>query len=168
MTNLKIISIVFAATLFLAVVVAAGQAGQGENAPAWELKNVDGQTVRSSDFKGKVVVLDFWATWCGPCRAEIPGLIALQKQYSKQGLVVIGVSVDEAGAGVVKSFAQKLGMDYPVLLGDEKIEAAFGGIDAIPATFIIDRQGRVVKTHVGLTDQDEFEKEIKPLCLMNP
>ncbi|HZI33146.1 MAG TPA: redoxin domain-containing protein, partial [Candidatus Binatia bacterium] len=74
-------------------------------APRWELQNVDGHTVRSADFKGKVVILDFWATWCPPCRAEIPGLIELQKQYGKQGLAVIGVSVDQDGASAVKAFA---------------------------------------------------------------
>src|SRR5690242_2478146 len=110
-------------------------------APRWELQNVDGHTVRSADFKGKVVILDFWATWCPPCRAEIPGLIELQKQYGKQGLAVIGVSVDQDGASAVKAFAQKFGMNYPVLLADPKVVQAYGGIEAIPTTFVIDRAG---------------------------
>jgi peroxiredoxin len=142
---------------------AANSTGKPAIAPSWELHNVDGQTVRFADFKGKVVILDFWATWCPPCRAEIPGLIDLQKQYGKQGLAVIGISVDQDGASVVKAFAQKFGMNYPVLLADPKVVQSYGGIEAIPTTFIIDRQGRIVKEHVGFTDKEDFEKEIKPL-----
>jgi thiol-disulfide isomerase/thioredoxin len=143
-----------------------GVAGQSAVAPEWSLKDMDGKTVGSADFKGKVVILDFWATWCAPCRAEIPDFIALQKQYAKQGLVVIGASVDEGGADVVKPFAQKLGMNYPVVLADAKTQAAFGGIEAVPMTFIIDRAGRLVKEHMGFVDKDEFENEIK--LLLNP
>src|SRR5208282_5885712 len=132
-------------------------------APSWELQGADGKTVHSSDFKGKVVILDFWATWCPPCKAEIPGFIALQKEYGKKGLAVVGISVDEGGADVVKEFAQKLGMNYPVVLADEKTPQVFGGIEAIPTTFIIDREGRIVTNHLGFTEKDEFEKELKPL-----
>ena len=145
---------------------APGVAGQTAVAPEWSLQDVEGKKVCSADFKGKVVILDFWATWCGPCRTEIPTFIALQKQYAKQGLVVIGASVDEGGADVVKPFARKLGINYPVVLADEKTQQAFGGIEAVPTTFIIDRQGQIVKEHLGFADKDEFEKEIKPL--LNP
>jgi peroxiredoxin len=145
---------------------AAGVADQTEVAPEWSLTDMNGKTVRSTDFKGKVVILDFWATWCGPCRAEIPNFIALQKQYEKQGLVVVGVSVDEDGPDAVKPFAQKLGMNYPVVLADEKTREAFGGLEAVPTTFVIDREGRIVKEHVGFADKDEFQNEIKPL--LNP
>jgi peroxiredoxin len=139
---------------------------QTEVTPEWSLKDVEGKTVRAADFKGKVVILDFWATWCGPCRAEIPGFIALQKQYKKRGLVVVGLSVDEDGADVVKPFVQKLGMNYPVVLAEKKTQEAFGGIEAVPTTFLIDREGRIVKEHMGFADKDEFENEIKPL--LNP
>jgi peroxiredoxin len=145
---------------------APGVASQTAVAPEWALKDMNGKTVRSTDFKGKIVILDFWATWCGPCRAEIPGFIALQQQYEKRGLVVVGLSVDEGGAEVVKKFTQKLGMDYPVVLADDKTQQAFGGIEAVPTTFVIDRAGRIVKEHVGFADKDEFENEIKPL--LNP
>ena len=145
---------------------APGVASQTAVTPEWSLKDMEGKTVRSADFKGKVVIMDFWATWCGPCRAEIPNFIALQKKYEKQGLVVAGLSVDEDGADVVKRFARKLGMNYPVLLSDEKTREAFGGIEAVPMTFIIDREGRIAKKHLGFTDKDEFENEIKPL--LNP
>ena len=132
-------------------------------APAWELQNVDGQTVRSSDFKGKVVVVVFWATWCPPCRAEIPGFIELQKNYSAKGLAIVGVSVDQASTKVVKSFAEKKGINYPVLVADEKIQAAFGGITGLPTTFIIDRNGNIAKQHLGFAEREELESEIKPL-----
>jgi peroxiredoxin len=135
-------------------------------APEWELKDLDGKAVRSSDFKGKIVVLDFWATWCGPCRAEIPSFVSLQNKYAPQGLVVVGASVDEGGAPTVKQFTQKQDVNYPVVLTDEKVQQAFGGIEAIPTTFIIDRAGRVVKKHVGFADREEFEQEIK--ALLNP
>lgn len=131
--------------------------------PAWELKGVDGKPVKSSDFAGKVVILDFWATWCGPCRMEIPGFIELQKQYADKGLVVVGVSLDQDGASVVKSFMDKTGINYPVVLGDETIVNAFGGVEGIPTTFIIDRNGQIVGKHVGYAAKAEFESEIKPL-----
>jgi len=131
--------------------------------PAWELKGVDGKLVKFSDFAGKVVILDFWATWCGPCRMEIPGFIELQKQYADKGLVVVGVSLDQDGASVVKTFMDKTGIIYPVVLGDETIVCAFGGVEGIPTTFIIDRNGRIVGMHVGYTEKTEFESEIKPL-----
>jgi len=137
--------------------------GEGSLAPAWKLQDLAGKTVSSEDFKGKVVVLDFWATWCPPCRAEIPGLIDLQKTYEKRGLMVVGVSLDQDGVDAVRSFVKKYGMNYPVLVGDDKIQRAFGGFDAIPVTLVIDREGHIVKRHLGLTGKDEFEAEIKPL-----
>lgn len=131
--------------------------------PAWELRGVDGKPVKSSDFAGRVVILDFWATWCGPCRMEIPGFIELQKQYADKGLVVVGVSLDQDGASVVKPFMDKIGINYPVVLGDETIVSAFGGVEGIPTTFIIDRNGQIVRKHVGYTEKAELEAEIKPL-----
>ena len=130
---------------------------------SWELKDVSGKLVKSSDFAGKVVILDFWATWCGPCRMEIPGFIEFQKQYADKGLVVVGVSLDQDGASVVKSFMDKSGINYPVLLGDETIVSAFGGVEGIPTTFIIDRKGQIVRKHVGYAEKAEFEADIKPL-----
>jgi len=135
-------------------------------APSWQLKDVNDKTIHSADFKGKVVILVFWATWCVPCRMEIPGFIALQKKYAQQGLVVVGASVDEGGASMVKQFMEKLGMNYPVVLADEKMQDQFGGIEVVPTTFVIDREGHIVKKYFGLTDESEFEQEIKPL--LNP
>lgn len=139
---------------------------QSALAPNWELKDVNDKTIRSVDFNGKIVILDFWATWCAPCREEIPGFIALQKKYAQQGLVIIGASIDEGGASTVKLFTEKLGMNYPVVLADEEMQDQFGGIEVVPTTFVIDRKGHIVKKYPGLTDESEFEREIKPL--LNP
>jgi peroxiredoxin len=146
----------------------AAETAKGAAAPGWELRDLDGKAVHLSDFKGKVVILDFWATWCPPCRAELPSFVALQKKYQAQGLAVVGISVDQGGADAVKSFAQKAGINYPIVLSDGKVTDAYGGIEGIPTTFIIDRNGHIVKKHVGLTNEDEFESEIKPLLNSNP
>ncbi len=136
----------------------------GAPAPAWKLRDANGKTVSSTDFKGKVIVLDFWATWCPPCRAEIPGFIELQKEYGKDGLAIIGASVDGADEiAAVKNFARKFDVNYPVVLADEETVRAFGGVDAIPTTFVIDREGRIVSRHLGFTEKADLEKEIKTL-----
>ena len=132
-------------------------------APDWQLKNLEGQAVKLSDFKGKVVLLNFWATWCPPCRREIPDFVALQKQYGDKGLVVIGVSVDEGGAEVVKPFVKKMGINYPIVLGDQKTAAAYGGIQVVPTTFVIDKTGKIAAQHEGGADRTTFEAEIKKL-----
>ncbi len=132
-------------------------------APSWQLKDLEGKSVKLADFKGKVVVLNFWATWCPPCRREIPDFVALQKQYADKGLVIIGVSLDEGGASVVKPFAKKMGINYPVVMGDQKTIAAYGGVQVVPTTFIIDKTGKLAAQHEGGADRATFEAEIKPL-----
>ena len=134
-----------------------------KQAPHWELQGLDGKTIQSSDYKGKVMALVFWATWCPPCRAEIPGFIELQKKYAALGFTVVGVSVDEASLETVKAFAEKHGINYPIVLHDGKIVDAYGGIEGLPTTFIIDRNGHILKQHLGFTVPAEFEKEITPL-----
>lgn len=155
------------ATTFLgstsSVQTVANNTGNVPAAPAWELKDLDGKAVKLSDFKGKVVLLNFWATWCPPCRKEIPALIALQNQYKEQGLVVIGVSLDQGGASTVKPFSTRMKINYPLVIGDEKTGAVYGGIQAIPTTFYIDRDGNVAGRQQGDSDQAGFEAAIKPL-----
>jgi cytochrome c biogenesis protein CcmG/thiol:disulfide interchange protein DsbE len=132
-------------------------------APDFSLPGPDGKMVRLSDFKGKVVLLDFWATWCGPCKIEIPWFIELQRQYKDKGFTVIGVSMDEGGWSEIRPFVEEMKMNYPVLLGNDDITGPFGGIEILPTTFVIDKQGRIVETHQGLVSKDEFESAIKRL-----
>ena len=132
-------------------------------APDWQLRDVNGKPVNLAEFKGRLVVLNFWATWCLPCRQEIPGFVALQRKYQDKGLVIIGVSLDQRGPGVVKPFIGRFGVNYPVVMGNEQIVSDYGGVEAIPTTFIIDRQGKVVTVHQGFTDNATFEAEIRSL-----
>lgn len=129
-------------------------------APAWTLKDLEGNEVTSAQFKGKVVVVDFWATWCPPCRREIPGYIALQKKYGDQGLAIVGVSLDQAGPAVVKKFSAQNKMNYTLVMGDDKVVEAFGGVEGIPTTFLIDRDGRIRDRKVGAEETAEYEKKI--------
>jgi thiol-disulfide isomerase/thioredoxin len=169
MKNNKIIVAAVLATALFTVIIFFSQGATGETsgppvpAPAWSLEELNGKTIQSVDLKGKIVILDFWATWCPPCQAEIPGFIALQKQYGSEGLKVVGASVDEGGMAGVGKFAADMGMNYLVGLADDKLQSAFGGIDVLPTTVVIDRRGRIVKKHFGLTDKSEFEAEIKVL-----
>lgn len=129
-------------------------------APAWALPGLDGRAINSEQFKGKVVVVDFWATWCPPCREEIPGYIKLQEKYGKDGLVIIGVSMDRAGPVTVKKFAELHGMNYVVVMGDAAIVEAFGGLDAIPTTFIIDRAGNLREKKIGMVETAKYEQTL--------
>lgn len=129
-------------------------------APSWRLQDLAGKTVSSEDLKGKVVVVDFWATWCPPCREEIPGYIELQKQYGPEGLVIVGISLDQQGPDVVKPFAARYGINYPLVMGDEKVVADFGGVEGIPTTFLIDRNGVIRDRKVGMEPKAEYEAKI--------
>jgi len=140
---------------------AADTAATAQLAPAWQLKDLDGNDVSSTRFKGKVVVVDFWATWCGPCLSEIPGYIELQKKYGKDGLAIVGVSLDSKSPKYVQKFAQEHGMNYTIVMGDETIADAFGGFDAIPTTFLINREGRIVHKKIGAMAPDEYEALVK-------
>lgn len=135
----------------------------GMPAPAWKLRDPDGKLVDSLSFKGKVVVVDFWATWCPPCREEIPGYIQLMKAHANDGLVVIGISLDQGGPEVVKAFAAKAGINYPLVMADDEILAAFGGVEAIPTTFLIDRDGIIRDRKVGAEPAAEYAKKVRAL-----
>ena len=160
---LKIVFVLLAGAAFFFGGSLAQAADSKIAAPDWHLSDLDGKPVKLSDFKGKVVILDFWATWCPPCRAEIPGFVAIQKKYADKGFTVIGVSLDKQGVSVVKPFTRQLGMNYPVVMGNPKTVDDYGGITTIPTTFVIDRQGNVVTAYEGFTDQATFESVIAPL-----
>jgi thiol-disulfide isomerase/thioredoxin len=130
----------------------------------FSFKDITGKKVSLSDFKGKVILLDFWATWCVPCKQEIPGFIELQKKYGDRGLQIIGLSVDDS-MNMAKTYATQMKMNYPILLaeGKEDILKAYDPIPSIPVSIIIDRGGRIVSRHLGIASMDVFEKEIVPL-----
>jgi thiol-disulfide isomerase/thioredoxin len=130
-------------------------------APAWKLTDLDGHLVTSQQFAGKVVVVDFWATWCPPCVEEIPGYIELQKKYGDSGLVIVGVSMDQKGPAHVQKWAKAKGMNYQIVMADENIADAFGGFDVIPTTFLINRAGRIVHRKSGAMAPEEYEKLVK-------
>ncbi len=132
-------------------------------APAWALAKLDGTPLQSSELAGKVVVVDFWATWCPPCREEIPGYVEMQQALEADGVVIVGVSLDRAGPSVVKAFAEKYGINYPLVMGDSEVVDAFGGIEAIPTTFLIDREGQVRHRKVGAMDRSEYEPLVRSL-----
>ncbi len=128
------------------------------------MKDVDGNDVSLSSYKGKVVLLNFWATWCGPCKAEIPGFVRLQEKYRDQGLVIVGYSVDDT-ADKAKAYAAEYKMNYPILLGEgrEDVQDAYGPIWGIPASFIISKDGKVCRKHMGIAPEAVFEKEVAAL-----
>ncbi len=138
-------------------------ADKAPTAPDWELQTVNGETLKLSSLRGKVVILDFWDTWCPPCKAEIPSFIELYDQYKDQGLVVVGAAFGNNGPDAVKEFVQEWKMNYPVVFVTPDVNRLYGGIQSIPTTFIIDPNGRARGMHVGFAEKDVFEQEIKAL-----
>ncbi len=137
---------------------------KGALAPDFELKSLDGKTVRLSDYRGKAVLLNFWATWCPPCKIEMPWFVDLQKQYGEQGLQVIGIAMDddaEKDSSKIAAFAKEMNLNYVVLLGNDKVGDAYGGVDGLPTTFYIGRDGRVLSAVSGLVSHSEIEDNIK-------
>ena len=131
--------------------------------PDFSIQDINGKTISPADWAGKVVLINFWATWCGPCRSEIPELIAFQEHYADQ-LVIVGLSVDEGSPADVKKFASEAGMNYTVAIADMALQKAFGGVSAVPATFIVNSEGGIVQRHVGLLRPDVTEHEIRALA----
>ncbi len=139
----------------------------GKAAPAFTLFDLNGKKVSLADFKGKPVLVNFWATWCGPCKLEMPWFEEFNKKYSADGLIILGVAADEAGKSVIASTAKKSGVTYPILLGEDAMENAYGGIDYLPETFYVDRGGKVLIETAGVSSEDggkdEIEANIKKL-----
>lgn len=128
-------------------------------APDFVLPQLDGQPLRLSAYRGKVVLLDFWATWCDPCREETPHFVELQQQYADRGLEIIGVSMDDT-AEPVRDFYQQFHVNYPLVMGDAKTGEAYGGVLGLPIAFLLDREGRIVTKHIGPTKAETFDREI--------
>jgi cytochrome c biogenesis protein CcmG/thiol:disulfide interchange protein DsbE len=149
--------------LMLLAALTAVAAGQSSNSPTLMLKDVQGRRLRLSDYKGKVVLLNFWATWCPPCRAEMPDLIKMQREYQSKGLQVIGITYPPETLREVRQFIRKLKVNYPIALGTKEMKALFDQTDTLPVTIVIDRQGNVHERIEGILLPEEFEQKVKPL-----
>jgi cytochrome c biogenesis protein CcmG/thiol:disulfide interchange protein DsbE len=132
-------------------------------APQFSFSSLEGKTVAMKDLANKVVVVDFWATWCAPCREEIPQLNKLYSELKGKGFEIVGISMDTDGTDAVKEFARELRIQYPIVMGDEKDTEAFGGIIGLPTTFIIDRKGNIAKKYIGLPPAADMERVIREL-----
>jgi cytochrome c biogenesis protein CcmG, thiol:disulfide interchange protein DsbE len=129
------------------------------SAPDFSLPDLNGKPLALSDYRGKVVLLDFWATWCDPCRDEIPRFVALQEKYRDRGFQIIGISIDDSPEPV-RQFQQQFRMNYPIVMGNAKVAELYGGILGLPVAFLIGPDGRIAAKHLGATDVSVFEKEI--------
>lgn len=134
---------------------------QGVPAPDFTLISLDGTKVKLSDFRGKAVLLNFWATWCPPCKVEMPWFEDLQKQYAKDGLVVLGVAMDDSEPAAIAKFASEVGVNYPVLLGTDQLSDDYGNVQYLPTTFYISRDGTIVDKMTGLLDRKDIEEAVK-------
>src|ERR1700736_1823539 len=137
-------------------------------APDFSLESLDGKNIRLSDLRGKAVLLNFWATWCSPCKIEMPWFVELQNQYGSQGLQIVGVAMDDASKEDIAKFAKDMGVNYPVLIGREAVGDSYGGIPALPETFFIGRDGKVVDKILGLRGKSEIEDAIKKALNTQP
>jgi cytochrome c-type biogenesis protein len=140
---------------------AAPRITQSTVAPDFALESLDGKTMHLSDLRGKAVLLNFWATWCGPCKIEMPWFVDLQNQYGSQGLQIVGVAMDDASKEDIGKFAKDMGVNYPILIGKESVGDQYGGVPALPETFLIARDGKIVDKIIGLKGKAEIEDAIK-------
>ena len=155
--------------LFAAMVVFSGAVvfGQERVSPEFALKDLNGSTVRLRALRGKVVLINFWATWCPPCRAEMPDLIRLQREYARRGLQIIGITYPPETKTRVSRFARSLKVNYPIILGTRQIRARFSSEEILPLTVVIDRDGKVNDIISGILLPEEFDDKIKPLLIKN-
>jgi thiol-disulfide isomerase/thioredoxin len=133
----------------------------GKSAPDFTLEALDGRNVTLSSYRGQAVMLNFWATWCGPCKIEMPWFVELQKEYGPQGLQIVGVAMDDSSKEEIQKFAQEMGVNYTILIGKEAVGQAYGGVDVLPTTFFIDRDGKIVTREFGLQSRSLFVDNIK-------
>ena len=154
-------ALLFALALLLST--ASVQAQVGKQAPAFSLKDKDGNTWSAEGLKGKVVVLNFWATWCPPCRAEIPAFKTVYDKYREKGVEILGVSLDHKGWDVIRPFLKQHEINYPVVLGGAEIARDYGNIRSTPTTVIIDREGKVIDSHVGAMSEEQLVKLFEKL-----
>jgi thiol-disulfide isomerase/thioredoxin len=133
----------------------------GNLAPDFELQTLEGKNLKLSDLRGKAVLLNFWATYCGPCKIEMPWFVELQKEYGPQGFQIIGVAMDDASTEEIAKFVKDLGVNYPILLGKEAVGQSYGGVGVLPTTFFLDRDGKVIAREFGLQSRSVFVDHIK-------
>lgn len=130
-------------------------------APDFTLQTLDGKSMTLSDLRGKAVLLNFWATWCGPCKIEMPWFVELQQKYASQGLQIVGVAMDDASTQDIAKFVKQMGVNYPILVGKESVGDLYGGVPALPESFFIGRNGKIVGKILGLEGKGEIEDDIK-------
>src|ERR1700722_12928826 len=137
-------------------------------APDFTLQSLDGNSMRLSDLRGKAVLLNFWATWCSPCKIEMPWFVELQKEYGGQGLQIVGVAMDDASKQEIAQFAKDMGVNYPILIGKESVGDQYGGVPALPETFFIGRDGKLIDKIIGLKGKSEIEDDVKKALNTQP
>ena len=162
------IAAIVAAMLFAGIRAARnnranGPKGQliGNRAPDFELPTLEGKSLKLSDLRGKAVLLNFWATYCEPCKIEMPWFVELQKEYGPQGFQIVGVAMDDASIEDIAKFAKEMGVNYPILLGRESVGQSYGGVSVLPTTFFVDRDGRLIAREFGLQSRSVFVDHIK-------
>jgi thiol-disulfide isomerase/thioredoxin len=149
--------------IILAFVFTADVSAQQKKAANFALKSAEGKTFELNKYHGKIVIVNFWATWCGPCRREIPDFIELYRKYKGQGLEIIGISVDEDGWESVTPYVKESGINYPIVLQDDKVVKNYGSFSGIPTTFIVDGNGTILFEQTGTMTKAQLESKIKPL-----
>ena len=142
---------------------AANQQTDNQQAPGFVLKDIKGRHARLSDYNGKVLLINFWATWCAPCQAEMPALVELQKEYQARGLQIIGVTYPPENRSAVRKVMRRLKLNYPVLFGTRLMTDAYGIGDVLPVTIVVDRNGRIRDRILGMLEPDEFKEKVAPL-----